>query len=162
MGRNSSQQLRSSLDLFPFITKKSFVVGHKFLMGKNPLSSLYHIFKSQVFLPRFSEPHVTVMWWSLTCIPKIWAFFNGLDNSFSLPICSIYFSQGCLLTQTPFDSKLQQEMFFFVAVLDHFPCSWDSCFNLNKIEGEKKKIRCWGLVEQQTLNGGTAEEEMQV
>lgn len=55
-------------------------------------------------------------------------------------------------------------MFFFVAVLDHFPCSWDSCFNLNKIEGEKKKIliRCWGLVEQQTLNGGTAEEEIQV
>lgn len=28
-------------------------------------------------------------------------------------------------------------MFFFVA--DHFPCSWDSCFNLNKIEGEKKE-----------------------
>lgn len=32
-----------------------FVVAHKFLMGKNPFSSLYHIFKSQVFLPRFSE-----------------------------------------------------------------------------------------------------------
>lgn len=32
-------------------------------------------------------------------------------------------------------------MFFFVAVLDHFPCSWDSLgsFNLNKIEGEKKE-----------------------
>lgn len=69
------------------------------------------------------------------------------------------------MTQTPFDSKLQQEMFFLVAVLDHFPCSWDclGSFNLNKIEGEKKNlVRCWGLVEQQTLNGGTAEEEMQV
>lgn len=81
MGRNSSQQLRKKFTGFvsPHY-QEIFVVGHKFLVGENPLSSLYHIFNSQVFLPHFSEPHVTVMWCSLTCIPKIGAFFNGLDN----------------------------------------------------------------------------------
>lgn len=58
------------------------------------------------------------------------------------------------MTQTPFDSKLQQEMFSFVAALDNFPCSWDfsGSFNLNKVKGRRKKntlIRSWGLVEQE-------------
>lgn len=62
---------------------------------------------------------------------------------------------GCLVTQTPFDSRLQQEMFSFLAALDNFPCSWDfsGSFNLKKVEGKRGKkptmISSWGLVEQQ-------------
>lgn len=43
------------------------------------------------------------------------------------------------MRKTLFDFKRQQEMFFFVTVLDRFPCSCNSLgsFNLNKLGGEK-------------------------
>lgn len=51
------------------------------------------------------------------------------------------------MRQTLFDFKLQQEMFFLVAVLDCFSCSCNSLgsFNLNKLGGGKKPHKALGF-----------------
>ena len=152
MGRSSSQQLRkSSLDLLSLITKKSLSLVINFSWVKiHLLSSLYHIFKSQVLLPYFlrtSERSHMVINWPPSL--KSWAFVNGLDNSFSLSNWKyIQAFHNSIWWDKLLDFKLQQEMFFFVVVLDSFPCSCNSLgsFNLNKLGGGKNLIRRWGLV----------------